>query len=584
MKVGTVVLIILVIVSVPPIASSGADAGQGAGDIPNWTFMVYMDADNTLADYAADDLAEMMSYGSNSNLTILVMYDSTTQGDSAIYLIEKGRKVMLEDLGEVDMGSGNTLRYFLNWTLNRYPARHYFLDLWNHGNYYSGICLDHGDWLTLDEIREAIGEFNSLRGKKLDVLGFDACRMGGIEIYYPMSSVARYIVASEKDEPATGWPYYDILRNIENLNPENASRLVVDAMYTWASRFYSNDGLSVIMASVNSSMMPEFMEKFNSGIQFALPVVPYLREKILNKTGDVERYELSTVADLYDLMSRIDSVGDYRLSKMALEIMSEMRNMTYYRAWDCPNPANGYHARNAHGIGIYFPPFSISGEYYYTEFARESLWDEFLRDLLYTGVQGVNGSAEVQVNDGVLSVNYTTSADYVEIYVGNLSGGYSGVMGPDGSYRVTVDYGKYTVFIYGYNVSGYVVWYLREEVSYLREIRIVGKFYLNGNIVEGAKITVILGNHTFQTVQNGTGFTIIAQYPEEIRDNSTMVVKVDYAFFSKEYTFRTGTLKGSDEVPIVIRDQTFPSPQAMFISALILSIVAAFAAYRSLKN
>ncbi len=577
-------LIILVIVSALPIASSGAEVGQRASGVPNWTFMVYMDADNTLSDYAADDLAEMMSYGSNSNLTILVMYDSTSQGDSAIYLIEKGKKTLLENLGEVDMGSEDTLTYFLNWTLQRYHSKYYFLDLWDHGNYYSGACVDHGDWLTLSEIRDALANFQSMHGKKLDVLGFDACRMGGIEIYYALSSSADYIVASEKDEPATGWPYYDILSKIEDKNPENASRLVVDSMYNWAKKFYAEDGLSVVMASVNTSRMPRFMENFNSKIEYALPVAPYLRVEIMNRTSDVERYELSTVADLYDLMSKIDKVGDYKLSRMAESIMSGVENMTYSRAWDCPNPANGYHAKNAHGIGIYYPVYSVEGGYYYTDFAKDSLWDEFLRAILYTEVENASGDADVNVENDVLTVNYTTTADYVEIYIDNMSGGYSGVMGPNGRYQVHIDYGTYTVFIYGYNVSGYVVWRFREKISHLREIKIMGKFYLNDRLVEGARITVKIGNYSFETLQNESGFSITVHYPEQIRDNSTLTIHVEYGYFSRDYTYRLGALKGSDVVPVVIRDQTFPSPQEMLISTILITLLAIVIEIRAMRR
>ncbi len=542
--------------------------------LPEWTFMVYMDADNSLSYYAPDDLAEMMSYGSNANLNVVVLYDSTKSGDSAIYYIEKGKKVLEESLGEVDMGSEVTLKNFLNWTYHHYPAQHYFLDLWDHGDYYEGVCMDHGDWLTLSELHDALGYFDSLRGKKLDVVGFDACRMGGIEIFYALRDVANYAVASEKDEPASGWPYYRVLSGIYDKNPENASRAVVNAMYDWAKKFYSQNGLSVIMASVNLTRINSFINKFNALLNFAMPVATYLGPEILNATSDVERYELHSVADFYNLMQKLNDVGDYRLSKLATGMMQEINNVTYYKVWDCPNPANGYHARHAHGIGIYFPQFFVSGGYYSTEFAKNTLWVKFLNSFLEKTPIKRNGSANITAKNGWLNISYEANVSYVDVYVLNATKTYSGILKPMGNYDLPVNYGTYTVFIYGYNSSGEVVWRVKKIVPYLREIDILGKIYLNGNIADGAKISFRIGNDTYVVIQNSTGFDLKLKYPKEIWDNSTVVIHVSYRYFSKDYTYKIGSLKGEEFLPVIIRDSYFPTYPQIVIVSLSFTVIA----------
>ena len=42
----------------------------------DWTIIQYNDADNELGVYARDDIREMMAVGSNSNVNIIVLYDT----------------------------------------------------------------------------------------------------------------------------------------------------------------------------------------------------------------------------------------------------------------------------------------------------------------------------------------------------------------------------------------------------------------------------------------------------------------------------------------------------------------------------
>lgn len=39
----------------------------------------------------------------------------------------------IQSLGEVDMGSPETLTSFVTFAMKTYPATHFFLDLWDHG-------------------------------------------------------------------------------------------------------------------------------------------------------------------------------------------------------------------------------------------------------------------------------------------------------------------------------------------------------------------------------------------------------------------------------------------------------------------
>ncbi len=573
----TLLLIAAFITVLVPASGAGPFTAQNASavTVPTWTFMVYLDADNSLSKYAADNLASMMSYGSNEHLHIVVLYDSIDDGDSALYYIEKGKKTLIKSLGEVDMGSEKTLQFFLNWTASNYPAQHYFLDLWDHGSYYHGVCMDHGDWLTLNELDTALSFFDNKIGHKMDIVGFDACRMGGIEIYYALAPYVDYAVASEKDEPASGWPYYDVLKGIYGKEPWDAAKSTADAMYDWAKKFYASSGLSVTMAAVNLTEFPDFINSFNDALQQAMPVVPYYSEHILTAFRNAERYELTSVADLYNLMELIDSIGDYKLDHLANVTKVWINRIVYSRVWDCPNPANGVHAGNAHGMGIYAPMYFVSGDYYYTEFAKNTLWPKFLNYVLNPPPVNGTGSAKINMNSDYLDVNYTTSADYVEIYVENSTVSGSGLLPPAGNYSINLNYGVYTVFIYAYNNSGMVVWAERKTVDFLKTVLLKGKFYLNGHVLSGARIRVTVENYTFITVQNRTGFQVAMKYPKEINSDSVVNITVSYGFMQWHYRYHPEGMRGNTTLPVNIYASLIPSP---YISAAIVLLTTLLAA------
>ncbi|MHA1294355.1 MAG: clostripain-related cysteine peptidase, partial [Promethearchaeota archaeon] len=106
-----------------------------------WTFMVYVDADCNLEDAGIDDVNEMETVGSDSNINILVQMDRIPGYDSSNgdwtgakrYYITKdysGSTIsssVIQNLGEVNMGSPSTLSSFIQWGKSNYPADYYGL-------------------------------------------------------------------------------------------------------------------------------------------------------------------------------------------------------------------------------------------------------------------------------------------------------------------------------------------------------------------------------------------------------------------------------------------------------------------------
>ena len=229
--------------------------------------MVYLAGDNNLSPAADIDLAEMRTVGSNKDVNIIAQVDRAEGQGSMRYCIQcDGVEERAEPLGEMDSGDPETLTAFISWAAANYPAERYALVLWNHGggwepsemdriarsagtpNYSPreatersatplartlfssslkkifslsspserAICSDDGSGHSLDtvELANVLDEAVKTLGQPLDLLGMDACLMSNLEVAYQVQNYAKYMVASEENEPNSGWPYNVIMRNL----------------------------------------------------------------------------------------------------------------------------------------------------------------------------------------------------------------------------------------------------------------------------------------------------------------------------------------------------------------------------------
>ncbi len=91
------------------------------------------------------------------------------------------------------------------------------LILSDHGGGWTGGWSDddpeYGSGLTMQEIDDALGAIVADTGiGAFELVGFDACLMGQLEVMSAVAPHARYAVGSEETEPSLGWGYAEFLR------------------------------------------------------------------------------------------------------------------------------------------------------------------------------------------------------------------------------------------------------------------------------------------------------------------------------------------------------------------------------------
>jgi hypothetical protein len=229
--------------------------GGGSAEPPpvvgnQWTVMVYMAADNDLDISAPLDVQEMQSVGSTDHVTVLLQYDTRT-APTRLYRVEKGSLTLLQEPGELNMASSDTLRDFITFGVKNYPAGHYALILWDHGNGWesgvdgSGFTAPAGkrvlslleDWNNTNIkgaplpnvlVAKGIGAAEAITGIKLDILGVDACLLATLEAAYEFRNSAAILVASQDAVQGYGWDYHGLLGRLTANPIMSAKELAVN--------------------------------------------------------------------------------------------------------------------------------------------------------------------------------------------------------------------------------------------------------------------------------------------------------------------------------------------------------------------
>ena len=344
-----------------------------------WTFMVYMNGDNNLEYYADSDLEEMERVGSSNDVNIIVQLDRYSTSGCWKYKVNQGSLEILQTLPELDSGSPDTLRDFANWAMTNFPAQHYALIIWNHGNGWRlraletrGISFDDtsGTYIDSVKLKQAINQINH----RIDILGMDACLMAMVEVAYQVKGNVDYLVGSEASEPGNGWPYDDILSTLVSnpiISPRDFASDIVDNYVASYSSGVTQSALDLSMINplVNScdslaQVLRDKMSTYKSLIQSAVSNTQYF-----------DRY-YPDYRDLYNFAENLQNINNSPIYYAAADVKNKIQDLVI-------RERHSSDLGNSHGVTIWLPYYSSSdfSSYLSLDFANDTYWNEFLQGL-----------------------------------------------------------------------------------------------------------------------------------------------------------------------------------------------------------
>ena len=416
-----------------------------------WTILLYQDADDQVLEQDIYlDLNEAERVGSSENVHIVAQIDrfrAAYAGDgdwtsARRYYVTRDADLnrvgsqLLQELGEVDMASPNTLVDFVTWGVQNYPADHYVLILSDHGMGWPGGWSDPshrrsggggiplvdrlGNQLYLMELSRALEQARSAAGiDRFELIGMDACLMAQLEVMTALQPYAHYAVASEEVEPAIGWAYASFLAELVQ-NPEmsgaDLSKAIVngyiiedqrvqdpaaraeflrggsplDSFFgggaiASADQLAAQLGRDATLTAVDLDALPAFLTQYNH-FSYQLQsedqaLVAQARSYAQSYTSIFGREVPPSYIDLGHFVSLLRAnTSNAAVQQSADEVLKSLRQLIVAEK-------HGAARKGSMGLTVYFPNSTlyrspIAGPQSYTRvadrFAALSLWDDFL--------------------------------------------------------------------------------------------------------------------------------------------------------------------------------------------------------------
>lgn len=409
----------------PPTQISATPLPDDTSGLPEWTVIVYSAADDeVLEETMWFDINEMELVGSNPQLNIVVQIDRyagafTGDGDwtdTRRYLITQDNDLgtinspVVQNLGELDTSDPQTLVDFVTWAIQNYPAKKYALVMSDHGGGWTGGFTDMSSsstGMSLPEIGTALEQIRQNTGlEKFEMLGFDACLMGQIEVFGSLYPYSNYMIASEEVIPSYGWSYAAWLGQVAQnpamdgggLSQAVISTYVVNDTALTELRTSADDiaweESTTTLSAIESARVPDMIGAMN---QFVSAMASLDQSEVAEARTYARNYysvfgeEVSPsfidLGNFSDVLANL--TGDSSLQQAAIQLQTAISSAVVAEK-------HGPGMSGSNGVSFHFPDSDL---YYFTEynsdfppyylessqtFLEQSYWDEFLA-FHYTG-------------------------------------------------------------------------------------------------------------------------------------------------------------------------------------------------------
>ncbi len=343
--------------------------------VKEWTFLIYLNGNNSLDSFGPFNLKQMEKVGSTDKVNIVVQWASLSGHFTKRLYIQKSldpnnvTSPVVETLNNVDMGDYHSFEDFIEWGAKNYPAQKYFVNIWNHGGGWHLTSLaklkptdiswddNTGHFIKTEELGQSLKRISQVIGQKVDLYGSDACLMGMAEVAGEMADSVKYYVGSQEVEPGEGWSYDTLLTKwnaLADSSPANVSKALVESYI----EYYKNGpGGNVTMAAYDLSKMSQLEQaiaEFSKNL-IQLPLID--RQAAMQVALKSQAFTYVDYVDLVDFVGQLEaapvkSVDSAVLAKVKTAVASFVM-------------LNGTSASmaGAHGLSIWIPDSTTLSQY-----------------------------------------------------------------------------------------------------------------------------------------------------------------------------------------------------------------------------
>jgi len=301
------------------------------------TVLAYIAADNSLSQFAMQDLAEMkvgMAKIEDNSVHFLVYIDN---GSSPRLLELKNEKGTVTETVVQTYGSRNSVGvaetkevFAAVFSNSRYQADSYGLVYWSHGDGWLPYPLHAGTrWVGQDtsngDNRMNISEFADIlsTAPHFDFILFDACFMQSVEVAYELRDYTDYCIGSPTEIPGPGASYDMVVPAM--FSAEDAAVNVARAYYEpYATKYDGGKGISDSNWTGGASVCALKTDQLDNLASVTQRILPATVDKTLLRTSF--NYDKRGVYQGH--------VGYYDFAGMMRMITSDSDYMAWRQAFD----------------------------------------------------------------------------------------------------------------------------------------------------------------------------------------------------------------------------------------------------------
>ena len=387
-KIGIVLLIVALVV-IPSVQAENSNVAKVTLKISenkSWTMLFYIDDDyQDGGDFLETIFIDEIS--SNENLNVVVIQDKL-DGPAFYYFIDENHdKILLEELGELNMADYQTLRDFINFGKDNYPADRYLLWVVDHGGAWKGACMDDTNnepAMSMDEIQQALSESGGV-----DIISFLACLMSSLESAYELRDLVDVYIGSEDLAYSSAWngicgDTNQLLTDYPDLSSEEIGTEIVN----FFQENHNPLADKLTMSAIRTNKVKALADSVNELAKYF--VTHWIRSYSLIKEAFDNTFLLSNwqewapVFEVYDLRGFLENLPDSSRKQVALDAFDDA----------VITEVHGIDMTETHGLSIFFQPNISSYRLFKSyksiqlglDFTRDTLWNEFLFFFILTNI------------------------------------------------------------------------------------------------------------------------------------------------------------------------------------------------------
>ena len=317
----------------------------------DYILLYWMPYDNNLSRFG-QPIIEMLSKGVQSDkVLVIVQSDLSNAKQLSRNIITKGN-IDVQYLETADSSSENVLNDYLSWALSQFQAKHWVIVFLGHGESLMKISPDNNPnsssisssepkWMNLQRISEVLSKFNRAVNGRLELLFFQNCNLGNIEVHYTFQNIAKYTLSSQMRLAVPNYYYESLLNHLSyypNLDGGQIAKKIMDfePPYTYHSLTLTKNhyfhqlpeklnpvidsilraNTDAVKIQINSALFPKksnseksLIEIYRSGGETFVDLANFIREITILSGADVTACNRFLIFLRFFLIERVQQNG-----------------------------------------------------------------------------------------------------------------------------------------------------------------------------------------------------------------------------------------------------------------------------------